>query len=1370
MGRGQNGSSGIAGAEEVQRTRPVTQVPPSAQAARPPPVRKPPPLSNVAALQSRVGTAAIHQLVLRAPGAPTSAGPTVTAAQPGAAPSTAAAPLIMLPAPPAAKAGATAGRPAAAAKGGPATVAATDGAATAVGASAGAAPSAAAPTSAAPVAAAEGAVASAGAEAKAAKPRADDRTPVAPAEGSGPAAGASGPGTAAGGAVLAAVLLMPAPPKGLSPATKQRVAGVSARAGGKAAAHGALPPAASQVGDARQAVTPPDAERAAAARAALIAQVQAAPSPEIVKLCEHIREVIRNKRPPDEDALVAAKPEGEALDAGNQLNATVQDETKKVQDNYGAVGGTPPTPGATPAPGVPPQPATAPTPPINAKAAVPDAVPAENVSLTKDAEAAKKQAQDAGMDTPAAQLVTTGPIAEARNAQGELDKAAAEDPVKVMAKQQAALGQAEGDMAALQMQALTALTASREGAVKGTGARQRGMVGSEEQMRIKAGTDAKKAFDDAQTMVNAQLKDLPATARAEWDAAKTVLVANFKNDLAIVKKNVDARHEGASGFVVGLWDAVAGLPDWAIKAYDAAEKNFGDGVTAKLTKISTDVNAVIAACDLIIKGAREKIASIFAELPVSLQGWAAQEQAKFDGQLDQLHNQVIATRDNFDKELIAEASAAVDEVRAEIAELRLKAGGLVGRIANAIQRFIEDPVKAIIEGLLTILGIPPAAFWAVIAKIKQVAKDIAADPMNFANNLLKGLGQGFSLFFDNFAAHMVRGFLSWLLGDLKGVQVPKDLSLRSIVTFFLQLMGITWPNIRKILVDKIGAKNVALIEKVYSLVSLLMEKGPEGIYEMIKEKLEPQAIVDQVIDMAVDYMVTAVAKAVGVRLLLLFNPAGAIAQALEAIYRVLKWVFQNAARIFTLVETVVNGMADIIAGNVGGFAKAVEKGLGMLIAPVLSFIADYMNFGDLPATVAKQIKAMQKWILGIIEKVIVWIIEKGKALLAAVGIGKKDKENSKETIQVGEDVNFDADGEPHRLWIDVVGERATLMVASKQQTVKEFLAYAQLHGPPDVKAKARTAANLANKSDTDADQLAKIAVHISKQKESEPRQDLTKQQAELKGEEKNLADLLIEIFEGMQTIDPYLGGSVDKIDSKKTPFGYDLWNDQGTYEYGGSYQYTEIQRGSGFGSADEKTFPKVHVDKGGLVQKPAGILRSDWEVIDAYRIEMAAVVAKLDDDGAPIFKGGAWTGPANSLEAGEKRDRSFNRGIRKQMESIIHAIRTGTPITGVEVVVGQKRVDYTALLKISGKVQETMIEYKHWTGRMAPVRAAQLGVKLEAQLRGQIIGGGGKFAVLKVEWPAFHTLDEDSQELFHEAIDSVIDFGAERGVKVIFSR
>jgi hypothetical protein len=832
-------------------------------------------------------------------------------------------------------------------------------------------------------------------------------------------------------------LQMPEPPSAISPATAKRIQGVQVHAGAAASAHASLPKGDSQVLLARQGVTEPDTEATAKAQAELIKQVQAAPSPEIVKLCERIREIIRNKRPPDEDALMEAKPEGEALEAGNQLNTTIESETAKAQSNYDGVNKPPAA--ITPIQGqaLPPQPVVAGSPPLNAQVATPDPVPAANVSLDGDAEASQKKMQDAGMNTPAAQLVQSGPIADARSGQGELEQTAKEDPAKILAGQQAALSTAENDMAALQAQALAALTKSRSATSKGATTQQTAMVGSEETMRTTASSEAKNIFDGAKTQVTELLKPLVSNALKEWETAKDVLTTQFKDDLKPVQKRVDERHEGISGFAVGLWDAVTGLPQWAEDGYTKAEKNFADGVIDKLTSISTKVNAVIASCDLIIKTARERITKIFNDLPAYLQDWAKQEQTKFDGQLDQLHNQVIATRDNFNKDLINRSSQAVDEVRGQIAELRKKAAGLLGRIADAIGRFLDDPVKFIIEGLLELVGIQPASFWAVIAKIKKVAKDIADDAAKFANNLFKGLAQGFTLFFDNLPTHLLKGFIGWLTGGLSdvGVEIPKDFSLKSVITFFLQLMGITWSRIRKVLAKQVGEKNVALLEKVYTLVSFLMDKGPEGIYEMIKEKLDPQSIVDQVVQLAVDFLVTAIIKQVSARIIMLFNPVGAIFQALEAIYRVLKWLFQNAARIFTLIETVVNGIADVLAGNIGGFAGAVEKALGMLIAPVIAFIADYLSLGDLPNKIAKKIKSFQDWVMGLVEKALVWVIEKGKALLGAVGKGigaAKSWWEDRESFS-------GKDGHAHKLYYKGEGASAELIIESTPTSFQNFL-------------------------------------------------------------------------------------------------------------------------------------------------------------------------------------------------------------------------------------------------------------------------------------------------------------------------------------------
>ena len=123
---------------------------------------------------------------------------------------------------------------------------------------------------------------------------------------------------------------------------------------------------------------------------------------------------------------------------------------------------------------------------------------------------------------------------------------------------------------------------------------------------------------------------------------------------------------------------------------------------------------------------------------------------------------------------------------------------------------------------------------------------------------------------------------------------------------------------------------------------------------------------------------------------------GAIVQAIEAIYKVLKWIFENAARLFSFVETVVNGMADIIAGNVSGMANAVEQALAQLLAPVIDFFAGFLGLGNLPDRIADTIRGFQEWVESILERVIAWLAERARALLRSLGIGGEEEEIEEE--------------------------------------------------------------------------------------------------------------------------------------------------------------------------------------------------------------------------------------------------------------------------------------------------------------------------------------------------------------------------------------
>ncbi len=797
-------------------------------------------------------------------------------------------------------------------------------------------------------------------------------------------------------------LLMPEPPSELSEEAQSRLEQVQSNAAEAAATESELPDAEANVASARSAVEEPEAETTARAGEALVEALgeRPQPSPEIEALCQRIYKAIKSKRPPDEESLVDADLTEPAQEAGGELNQSIEGDVERVEGSYDQLDQQPEgTPQQQPQElEVPPE--TVETPEIGAEAAVPDPVPAEAVSLDADVAASATRMEEAGMNTEAAQLVESGPIAEAREAQGELQETAERDPAEVLAEQQEALASASADMAALQKAALNALTTSRASTVRGVHGQQTEMVGSEEQMRAQIGAQAQGIFANAQRQVNDLLTPLSQTAMNRWETGVAVLSEEFRQHLSRVKRWIDERHES---WLAAAWDYLAGLPDWVTEEYDEAEQAFGDGVCNLIREISAEVNGVIATCEAIIDQARQDIDNLFTNLPAELQEWAASERERFNTQLDGLHQQVMETRDNFNRDLANRAAQSVQEVRQQIHELRQAAGGLIGRVADAVNRFLEDPVKFIIEGLLALLGIAPSAFWAVVNRIGQVINDIADDPLGFAENLLAAIGQGFSQFFDKIGDYLLSGLLEWLFSGLGavGVEIPSDFSLQSIITFFLQLMGITWERIRRLLARHIGEENVALIEQAYELIANLIAMGPQGIFEMIKEQLNPQNILDMVLQAAIDFFIETLIAQVSFRVLALFNPVGAIVQAIEAIYRVLKWIFENAARIFSLVETVVNGMADIIAGNISGMANAVEQALARLLAPVIDFFADFAGLGNLPDRIADTIRGFQEWVESILERLIAWLAERARALLRSLGIGEEEEEGIEEQEEEG---------------------------------------------------------------------------------------------------------------------------------------------------------------------------------------------------------------------------------------------------------------------------------------------------------------------------------------------------------------------------------
>jgi hypothetical protein len=932
--------------------------------------------------------------------------------------------------------------------------------------------------------------------------------------------------------------LMPDPPTTLSPVEQSRIAGVQHRATAAATSTAAAPKPEENVARAEVAVAVPQEENNARAAEAVVAELgdTVKPSVEIVALCNRIKDLIRAKRPADEDAVIDSRPEQVANAAGGAVSGDVNKNVDAAKGAYGPIGSTPKGPQPQQPPGIDPIPPAPPAPDVAATAGTPDAVPPERVSLDGDANQMESRADKAGLNKESAQQVKGGPIGEAREARGEMGETAKEDPAEALKHQQEALATSNANMAALQVKALQSLRDARTGHVAGVDAQQQKLKGGAEDLRTKLSSRAQGIYDSARDRVQDLLKDVPSTAMGMWTAGMPPISRTFKDDLKVVAGKVEERHEGVGGFFVAGWDRATGLPDWVKEAYDQAEKDFGDNVCTLITEISVYVNQIIKIADGIIAAAREEISTVFkAELPEADAKWAAEQEKAFGAKLDALHDKAEETRTSFTKELVENAGSAVQAARLEVQELRKKAGGIWGRFLDAVGRFVDDPVKFIIDGLLELVNISPPAFWGVVKKIGEVFGEIADAPVKFANNLISGVKQGFSNFFDNIGRHLLEGLLEWLLSGLKeegiSIQVPKEFSVKSVVGFFLDLLGISWTRIRKLLVEQLGEKAVAAMEKTVGVISMLATKGIGGILDDIKQFLDPQNIVDAILDVAIKYISQTLIVQVALKILKLLNPAGLILEAITLIYDVLKWIFTNAAKIFHLIEAVVNGMADVIAGNVAGVAKTVEKALAMLISPVIDFLAEYLGLGGLPGKVAQAVKGLQGWVEGVMRSVIKWLVELGRKIVRSLGFGGKDdekdaKKDKNGSAAVGETVAFGDEDESHKLYVLVSGSSATLMVASTPLAAEAWLQKKE-EALPDLgdaehqksaKDAIARAANLIKKADKEADKVASAKAAATEAGATEPAAtapaDATAIQLEnqLKKDEETLAEALQDIL------------------------------------------------------------------------------------------------------------------------------------------------------------------------------------------------------------------------------------------------------------------
>lgn len=359
----------------------------------------------------------------------------------------------------------------------------------------------------------------------------------------------------------------------------------------------------------------------------------------------------------------------------------------------------------------------------------------------------------------------------------------------------------------------------------------------------------------------------------------------------------------------------------------------------------------------------------------------------------------------------------------------------VRRIINFAAEVGMKILEFVFEG---VMGAGGARVLNILKRARATFMTIIRDPVAFIRNLIQAVMTGFRQFSRNILNHLRTGLVGWLFGALEGagIELPARFDLRGILSLVLQVLGLTYGRIRPRLVRVLGERTVAILERTFAFLRLLVTEGPGAAWRQILEFAGN--IRDQIMGAIRNWVITRIVVAAVTRLATMFNPAGAVIQAILAIYNTIMFFVERINQIMALVESVTSSISRIAAGAIGAAANFVEQSMARTIPVILSFLARLLGLGGISTTIRNIIRRIRRPIDRAIDRIIQMIVRQGRRLLsrgrAAVGRAAGAVRNFLFPRH-----RFNAGGHAHSLQVNDSGGQPRLMIASTPQPIEQFL-------------------------------------------------------------------------------------------------------------------------------------------------------------------------------------------------------------------------------------------------------------------------------------------------------------------------------------------
>lgn len=789
------------------------------------------------------------------------------------------------------------------------------------------------------------------------------------------------------------------------------------------------PNAARKIRDAASSAKAPANERVAGAKSKQVDETNEAPTPKPqpssfkAALRAQLEQVMPQTLGQTENFLNAEQ----SGSLKSSLSSNVAQQQERATGPLDQATKKPPDPGAVPATQSTPLPkeAAAAAPKVDGAAAMPAPLPAADISLQQSKQDATQQLDSNKIKPATLQHANDPRFSAVASAKAQVNAHADSAPSKYRSREAQVLGAAGAQADANAAQSSKLLIGSRGRGQAKVLTRQQQHAAKEEAERKKVADTIEGIFGRTKKRVETMLDGLDMEVSTLFDAG-------VEAALATMKKFVDDKlfayklERYLSIPIVGLarWvrDQALGLPDEVNAFYQQGRRVFQTSMDACIDKVANLVETRLAQAKSEVARGQAEIKAYVSSLPANLRAAGQAAERGVNERFVELEQGIEDKKNELASSLADKYKEAFEKADSALKEMQDENKGLLQRFAEKL----AEVVKALVEFKAKLIGI--------LKKGQETIQLILDDPIQFLSNLVAAVKGGFNAFVSNIWTHLKAGFMAWLFGALAtmGVNIPRDLSLPSILKLVLDVLGITYDRMRAKAVQLLGERAVALIEKAAEYINALVTGGPAKLWEQVKEDLSN--LKEMVIDAIQSWLIDTVVKQAVAKVVTFFNPAGAIIQAVLAIYNLVMFVVEKAQQIVALIEAVVNSVHAIATGAIGGAISWIERSLASAIPVVIGFLARLLGLSGVTKKIEEFIRKIQSKVDKAIDKAIAKVITIVRRMFGALRAGAtKLLQWWKKTAAVS------GGGETHTLKFEGSGASAELFMFSRKKKPRSFI-------------------------------------------------------------------------------------------------------------------------------------------------------------------------------------------------------------------------------------------------------------------------------------------------------------------------------------------